>query len=197
MFKLQRNQQIAILVVSAIFLFGAGFQYARWTSEANDVNVVSEANASSVENESQKSENMIFVDISGAVENPGLYQFPEGSRVDDALEKAVPLENADLRQLNLAQVLTDEQKILVYTTDGQDPNCAGFVASGQNSSQLVNINTATVAELETLPGIGASLATRIISYRENNGSFAVLEDLKNVSGIGDKRYEELADKITL
>jgi len=165
--------------------------------------------------ESQK----IKVHVFGEVRRSGVYEVEEGARVIDAVEKAGPTANADLDAMSLAAPVMDGQDILVPSKkveEGAPTSKASKVfgtagtgtvqSSGINkgrtnpldmSLQKVNINTATREELETLPGIGPVLAGRIVEYRQQNGRFMSLEDIKNVSGIGDAKFEQIKDKITL
>lgn len=137
----------------------------------------------------------VKVHVAGAVASPGLYDVPLGSRISDALAAAGgPSQDANLDELNLAAKVTDGQKILVpgapQPVDGVNANTP--VAS----PQTVNVNTATVAELETLPGVGPALAARIIEYRRKNGPFSSLEELDEVEGIGPGKLEHLEDRVT-
>ncbi len=142
----------------------------------------------------------LFVHVGGAVRRPGLYRLADGARVDDAVRAAGGvLEDADLDALNLAARVKDGDKVLVPSRSGAaegsagEPNASGTAAQGG----LVNLNTATVADLETLPGIGPALAQRIIDFRESNGGFRKVEDLLEVPGIGSKKFEELRDHVTV
>jgi len=151
----------------------------------------------------------IVVYITGAVDNPGLYRLPLDSRLDDVLKLAVLSTNADREVLNPAQKLKDGQKIVVpYIVEQseQESNPAALSNGGQakqsavksgNPPGKVNINSAGLAELDTIPGIGPALAQRIIDYREQNGLFSSPEEIQNVSGIGPKTYEKMADYITV
>ena len=151
----------------------------------------------------------IVVYITGAVKNSGLYALPLDSRLDDVLKLAVLAADADQELLNPAQRLKDGQKIIVpykIIDSGQEADSADSTNSKQakqatvnsgNSSGKVNINNAGLAELDTIPGIGPVLAQRIIDYREQNGLFSSPEEIQNVSGIGPKTYEKMADYITI
>lgn len=142
----------------------------------------------------------IYVHVGGAVREPGLYRLREGSRVDDALRAAGGLlEDADPDALNLAARVKDGDKVLVPSRSGQGEAAAAGMgaAAGGMQGALVNLNTATLAELETLPGIGPALAQRILDYRERNGGFRTVEDLLEVPGIGAKKFEELRDAVTV
>ncbi len=142
-------------------------------------------------------ETEVMVDVKGAVKETGVYQLQKGQRVQDAILKAGGfLENADEKQINLAQLLEDEMVIYVPVI-GEE----GFegIASSQEQAQegKVNINTATSEELQTISGIGPSKAEAIVRYREENGLFQKIEDITNVSGIGEKTFENLRDKISV
>lgn len=124
----------------------------------------------------------IVVDVKGNVVSPGVYTLPAGSRVQDAIEAAGGFcSEEDSLQVNLAKKLTDGEMILI----------------GTGPQQLININTASPEELDSLPGIGEVLAGRIVQYREEYGSFYTVDDLKNVQGIGNALFEKLKDLITV
>ncbi|HLU33461.1 MAG TPA: ComEA family DNA-binding protein [Natronosporangium sp.] len=138
----------------------------------------------------------LVVAVSGLVHQPGLVRLPPGARVADALAAAGgPLPDADLDHLNLARKVTDGELITVgIPPPAGDP--AGSPAGGA-AGALVNLNTASQAELETLPGIGPALAQRIIAYRAEHGPFQSVEELRQVSGIGEVRFAELRDLVTV
>ena len=144
-------------------------------------------------------EKPIVVQISGAVPRPGVYALPEGARVQDVISAAGGfLAEADKEFINLAQLLEDGERIDI-------PYIEGFSAVIPTpevnpitvSSDLININTAASFELEALPGIGPTLAGRIVAYRDANGPFQSIEDIKDVSGIGDVLFERFKDMITV
>lgn len=140
----------------------------------------------------------IVVHVSGAVISSGVYELPEGSRVSDAIDAAGGMvDDASEDALNLARVLVDGEQVVVPTVEEHMQELETAADGGASPSGKVNINTATAEQLDTLPGIGESTAQKIIADREANGSFASPEDLKRVSGIGDKKYAELADLITV
>jgi competence protein ComEA len=147
----------------------------------------------------------IQVHVAGAVVRPGLYDLPEGSRVMDAIDAAGGfVAEADKNSLNLAARVEDAQRLDV-------PYVAGFVPednqsftvitegtpSSSTGSELVDINTASLAELDKLPGIGPTTAQKIIEYRDVAGPFATIEDIVNVSGIGAATFDEIKDLITV
>ena len=151
-----------------------------------------------------KEKNKIILHITGEVNSPGIIEIEEGSRLADAIEAAGGLtENADINKINLAYVVQDGQKINIpnvnsvdtssYITDNIGENI--IIEDISSNTSLVNINTATQTELETLTGIGPSTALKIIKYREENGKFKTIEDIKNVSGIGESKFEAIKDEI--
>ena len=149
-----------------------------------------------------QSNNEVVIDISGEVINPGVYRLIGDVRINDALIKAGGLKaNADrdwvAKNLNLAQILMDGQKIYIprqqLTQLGGQANNDYVLGVSQN--KIVRINSATIEQLDTLSGIGPSIAKKIIDYRTANGGFKNIEELKLVSGIGDKLYEEIKDDV--
>ncbi|RIQ12416.1 ComEA family DNA-binding protein [Jiangella rhizosphaerae] len=142
----------------------------------------------------------IIVHVAGLVARPGVVELPSGSRVVDAIEAAGgATPDADLTPLNLARILADGEQVLVTA----DPPAAAPPAPPAGSpgsatpSVPVNLNTATAAELETLPGIGPALAGRILDWREQNGRFTSIDELREVSGIGEQRFAQLQPLVTL
>lgn len=165
-------------------------------------------------------QNTVFVDIAGAVMNPGVYELPNESRVNDLLIAAGGLSAEADREwveanLNRAQELRDGVKVYIPSRDevgSQATVKSGVVAEQASVSQdgeekyfgvlepktgLVNINTASLSELDSLPGIGSAYAQRMIDYRETHGGFKSIEEIKNVPGIGQKTFEKIKEKITI
>lgn len=138
----------------------------------------------------------VYVDIGGEVKNPMLLQLPPGSRIDDAIKAAGGLtDKADLSNVNRAQLLEDGQKILIPTLgDSASAEEAKKISDAQKDVK-VNINTANDDELRTLDGVGPATAEKIINHREKNGKFKSIEDIMDVSGIGEKTFERLKDDI--
>ncbi|MBV6702512.1 ComEA family DNA-binding protein [Kitasatospora aureofaciens] len=146
-------------------------------------------------------EPVVVVDVGGRVHVPGLHTLPGGSRVADALRVAGgPLPETDTRSLNLARVLTDGEQILVGEP-GPPPASAAGAGSGAPvpavPKQPVSLNRATLEQLDTLPGVGPTLAQRILAYRTSHGSFRTVDQLRQVSGIGARTYAELRPLLTL
>ncbi|MFA7148459.1 MAG: helix-hairpin-helix domain-containing protein, partial [Syntrophomonadaceae bacterium] len=148
---------------------------------------------------------IIQVYVTGAVKNPGVYRLQEGDRVHQAVEMAEALAEADLKHLEMARPLVDGETIPV-PAQGEIPelpvpaSAGGSYSSGASNqnSAMVNINTASAQEMaDQLDGIGPALGQRIVDYRTSNGPFKDIEEIKNVSGIGDKRFEAIKNKISV
>ena len=223
MYEFNKKQKIIIVIIFSIIIIA--FLYYIYTkdkstfisSEELEVENTTEEETEEVEEESQK----IIVHVSGAVNKEGIVELDADSRISDAIDKAEGLaENADTKKINLAFKLEDGMKIYIpkigedevketqgntgdetskYITSAsgvvgsQDENTEN--SSGNNTTDKVNINTASQTELETLPGIGPATSSKIISYRQENGKFESIEDIKEVSGIGDAKYENIKELI--
>ncbi len=138
------------------------------------------------------------VDVSGAVPRPGVYELPDGSRVNDAVEAAGGfLAEADKSTINLAAPLEDGQKLEIPFMEGVEIAGAPRSGGGEGGTdELININTADVDLLSTLPGIGPTLAQRIVDYRDTYGDFVFIEDIMYVPGIASEKFEAIKDLIT-
>jgi competence protein ComEA len=146
-------------------------------------------------------EKPIVVQISGAVPRPGVYALAQGSRVQDAISAAGGfLAEADKTGINLARALEDGEQLDVPYVEGASPvilEAPTALATVPSSAELININIASQAELESLPSIGPTTAQKIVQYREQNGPFLKTEDIINVSGIGPGTYERIKNLITV
>lgn len=150
----------------------------------------------------------IKVYVTGEVNTPGVIELEEGARIQDAIEGAGGIKSeANLKEINLAYEVADGEKIYIPNlsepseeseeqSSTQRPSSAGS-GSNSNSNGKININKATATELTSIPGIGASTAQKIITYREENGKFKTIEAIKNVSGIGDSKYNSMKDFISV
>ncbi|MBN2404498.1 MAG: helix-hairpin-helix domain-containing protein [Coriobacteriia bacterium] len=145
----------------------------------------------------------VVVHVAGAVRTPGVYELATGARVDDAIRAAGgTLGSSSTDALNLARILQDGEQVYVPTQDEVEegktaaPGLTGSDASVSGSG-LVNLNTATEAELDALPGVGPSTAQKIVADRDANGPFGTVDDLQRVSGIGVKKLESLRDLVTV
>lgn len=179
-------------------------------------------NDSENEEDNIETENKIFVYVTGEVNNPGVIMLSENSRIIDAINSAGgTTNNANISKINLAYILKDGMKVNIpskedlknynnfdYITmssgDGKNDNISENESSLSSKSDksstnksTVNINIATQTELETLPGIGPSTALKIINYRNENGKFSSIDEIKNVSGIGDSKFENIKKYITV
>ena len=141
----------------------------------------------------------ILVYVSGEVNNPGVFRFYEGAHIVDAIEAAGGMTaNADPNAINLAARMTDEQHIIVFAlTDNMPPTVQAGGTPGQTADGLININTATSEQLQTLSGIGPARADAIIRHREARGGFGSIEEIMNVSGIGESIFGNIRDRITV
>ncbi|MFU8874802.1 helix-hairpin-helix domain-containing protein [Micromonospora sp. SL4-19] len=198
----------ALGVVAAVVVLVAGVWAWRSRPQAEPVRPVStagtpdEESASPVASASASGE--VVVAVAGKVRRPGLVRLPAGSRVADAVEAAGgALPGVDVALLNPARKVTDGELILVGVAapPGQPAQpgqpAAGPAAGGAAPAGPVNLNTATLAQLDALPGVGPVLAQRILDHRERRGGFRSVSDLRQVEGIGDARYEQLKDLVTV
>ncbi len=185
-------------VLLIIIAFYSGSKYKEYSSDRQNQTMI-ELQESQPEANEKPIIKQIQVFVSGEVLTPGVYTLPEDARIHDAITAAGGFTlNAQSKSVNMAAKLRDGEALIIPGPN-DDPeskaNSNGSLGMSSNSGR-VNINTASVAELENgLPGIGPTLAQRIIDYRENTGYFKKIEDLKNVSGIGDKRYDALKELI--
>jgi competence protein ComEA helix-hairpin-helix repeat region len=198
-------RKMAVICLVGLVLF-AGFSLFRGSGDS-EVQDRSSAGASDVyAADAEETGGTIFVDIGGAVQNPMLAELPEGSRVDDAIQAAGGLkQEADMTSINRAEFLEDGQKVfvpsMVLDEEGNLVEASNLASASVDTASTaamgkVNINTADSTQLQTLNGVGPATAQKIIDYRESNGRFSSIEDIKNVSGIGDKTFEKLKDHIT-
>ena len=175
------------------------------TNQNNEEN--EQAGKDSENNTQEETKKEIVVHITGEVKKEGVVYLEEGSRVVDAIKKAGgETKEADLSQVNLAYVLQDGQKIYIpnknekisaYTSENMGENIEQNNTTTKKKGAKVNINTAGVEELDQLPGIGPAIAQRIIDYRNEHGEFKKVEDIQEVKGIGDAKFSEIKDSITV
>ena len=144
---------------------------------------------------------LVVVDVAGKVKHPGVYKLPQGSRAAAAIKAAGgQLKGVSLTDINLAEILIDGQQIIVgapaiTSTSSKSKKSGGF--KGKITSGTININTATVAQFEQLPGIGAVMAARIFAYRTAHGAFATIDDLTKVSGMGKSKFANLKNFVRI
>ena len=180
-----------------LLLVGVGGLFSKKEEAVEDVTVVETTALAEKTEVSTTQEAVIFVDIKGAVKNPGVYQMKAGDRVKDALDAAGGLTGeADSQKVNLAQRVEDQMVIVVPKVGEEAEEIpAGETRKEATKEGKVNINTATVEELKTLKGVGEKKAEAIIEYRKKNGSFQTKEDLMKVRGIGKKLFESFQERI--
>ena len=152
------------------------------------------------EKDESPEQDLITVDVKGAVKSPGIYDLPVGSRVHDAVQKAGGLtEEADSKSLNLAQKVSDEALVYVPTKgeEAASQQAASETTPSTSKDKKVNLNKASLEELKQVKGLGGKRAQDIIDHREANGKFKSVDELKKVSGIGAKTIEKLKDYVTV
>ena len=224
MYEFNKKQKIMIVIIGSMIII-AFLYYIYTKDEdtviSSEENITENIEKTEETEEVMEEENHnIIVHVSGAVNSEGIVELEENSRISDAINKAGGLkENADTKRINLAFKLEDGMKIyipvigeIVETQDGNNnivDETSKYVTSSsdnvqktennqkgqQEKNEKININTATQTQLETLPGIGPSTSLKIVNYRQENGKFKNIEDIKEVSGIGDAKYENIKDLI--
>ena len=211
---IEKIKEYKIIVFCAVLgLALGGFFLLKPTSQTSvkETNLQAEVAAVSKDSSSEKEvkkeekeesteQDLITVDVKGAVKSPGIYDLPVGSRVHDAVQKAGGLtEQADSKSLNLAQKVSDED--LVYVPSKGEEAASQQTASGTTPSsskeKKINLNKASLEELKQVKGLGGKRAKDIIDHREANGKFKSVDELKKVSGIGAKTIEKLKDYVTV
>lgn len=194
-----KKEQIAILSVVVLILgiIGSKVLLEEKEPETSDIGIVQDKSILEVsDQEEELRPTLIMVHVSGQVYHPGIYELIEGDRVVDVVDLAGGLtKQADLDRINLAKKLNDEDKIYIPSTDEILTVEADIIQSSSGAG-LLNINTCSTKELESLPGIGEVIANRVVEYR-NTSRFQKPEDIMNVSGIGDSKYEQIKDLITV
>ena len=189
------NKVYIIIIVILVVLLGMYYSINKDNSK-NYENIYLAENIIEIENKIEEI-STIKVHIVGEVINPGMYEIEEGARIDDLIKKAGGgTSDIDLGKINLAYELSDGEKIYVPSIFDEE-NEYTLTSEEEKVTTKVNVNKASVEELQTINGIGPSLASRIIEYRKENGKFSSVEELKNVSGIGDKKYESIVQFIVI
>ena len=194
---LSRAELIALVAVVGVTVAGAGFWYVRSLPAPVQVRSGPSGTLVAAPTASASPATVILVDVAGWVRRPGVYEFAEGARVIDAIDAAGGARpGAVLSSLNLAAPLVDGTQVLVPKESQSAPTTeTGTGTSG--AMGLVNVNSATNAELETLPGIGEVIAQAIVDHRTENGPFTSVEQLVDVSGIGDATLENIRELVTV
>jgi len=181
-----QTQKRALLIIGSLLLLLSVFIVARGNSQPNEAMQVVPITIAEPE---------IFVDVTGAVNKPGVYTLTGKSRVIDAIKAAGDsAPGADLSTINLARVLNDGEQIYV---DSTIVNSNGVRVSKAVPSGPININRATARQLDALDGVGPVIAQRIVDYRKINGSFLTIDDLQKVSGIGAAKFAQIKAKVRI
>ena len=211
---INKKQKIVLIIIISIITLGvAYYTYIMKTNDEFNVEEQSlevEKDTEEENNEVKEGKSKIIIHVSGAVVNEGIVELEEKARVADAIEAAGGVtEDAYMRDINLASLLEDGMKVYIPTKEEvmQKEENSDYIIGSNNiiennnveskKSGKVNINTATKEELDTLPGVGELTANKIISYREENGKFKSIEEIKEVSGIGDSKFEQIKDLIEI
>lgn len=207
---------VALVLLAAVVFFGSLGEESDNSINVEGSQVQADSGMENAETDgaedAEASMGPVYVDIGGCVKKPGVYQVVEGTRLFEVIKAAGGLTpEADMSQINQAETVTDGQKVVIpaigeTAADGQDEGSSQIGSTGGGTGDLgnsggitadgkVNINKADSTQLQELPGVGPATAEKILDYREANGAFQSPEEIKNVSGIGDKTYEKMKDKI--
>ena len=207
MFNFSNQEKITIILLLILIIIGVGIVLNKNINREDNF-IVNRASDISENNPATQIEiPTVIIHIAGAVKNPGVYQLKPTDRIVDAVKIAGgATEEANLDLINLAAILKDGQKIIIpyktYSETGEEINAntynhtvSAYSSSPVSTSAKININTANATMLQTLPGIGPVISERIIECRNQNGLFGVIDDIKDVSGIGEKKFEGIKDLI--
>ncbi|MFZ7334060.1 helix-hairpin-helix domain-containing protein [Streptococcus pluranimalium] len=215
--KIQANKVIAgliglliLVVIFCFFLLGNPSKSTQeellpsWSGQSESLSSAAISSEKTTVESDIASSRTITVDIKGAVKKPGVYELPSDSRVNDAILLAGGVTaEADRQSVNFAQKLNDEAVVYVASQGenisvvATNTTVTSRVETAGDSSDKVNLNTATLADLQTISGIGQKRAQDILDYRDSNGGFKSVDDLSNVSGIGEKTLEKLREEVTV
>jgi competence protein ComEA len=187
-FNLNPEQKRGLVIIFALTIGLGGFYFFNSRPSAQPV-LMQEVLADTSQESLASNSAQLIINVAGKVSNPGVYQLPQGSRVVDAIEAAgMQLKGVDISDINLARVLVDGEQILV----GGLKLSSGKVATKKITvDSPLDINRATLTQLDTLPGIGPVTAQRIIAYRSKVGRINSLDELKKISGLGGMKFEEI------
>ena len=207
MFNLSNQEKITIILLLIVIIIGGGIILSKNINNEDNFTINRASDISENNPAIEKEVPPLIIHITGAVKNPGVYQLKSTDRIVDAVKIAGgETEEANLDLINLAALLKDGQKIIVpyktYNETGEETNTntynnveSVYSSSSLSTSAKININTANANMLQALSGIGPVLSERIIEYRNQNGFFGIIDDIKDVSGIGEKKFEGIKDLI--
>ena len=206
--QINKKVIIVIIIVTIIIIL----VYEKFIKNKDFIEINTDLNIMQTEENiiEDESKRKIIIYITGEIQKEGVYELKENSRILDAIEMAGGLkEDADIEDINLAQVLEDENKIYIpnknIKKDNENNMSKNTTETTKKENTMtqniqntkININTATQTELETLPGIGPSIALKIVNYRKEKGKFKNIQDIKNVNGIGDSKFNKIKDLIKI
>lgn len=212
MFEIQNKKKLIIGVIIVVVILSISVIFIIKNKEDTE-EIIDFIQNNNIDNNSYKEneikEDIIIVHISGEVEQEGVIKLKKGARIIDAITKAGGTsEEADLSKVNLAYILEDAQKIYIPNINEKEEEVVGegisreiiISGSGGESSQkegkiYINLNTANLTELQKIPGVGEATATKIIEYRKANGKFNSIEEIKNIEGIGENKFNKLKNNI--
>jgi competence protein ComEA len=189
------KQQLAVYAAAALAIALIG---ARYLKEAGETDAAGERARPAPRVRVKRSPTVVFVHVTGAVRRPGVYGVPSWARLNHAVRRAGgPTRAADLAGVNLAARVSDGQQVVVPARGAAGAGTASAVPGGAADMPTapISLNTATIEQLDELDGIGPATAQKIIDWRKEHGGFRSIDDLKQVSGIGPKRFEALKDKV--
>lgn len=197
---LSRAELIGLVALLGVTVGGAGLWYVRSLPKPVAVTVGAPGDdiSAPAASASPSAVVVLLVDVAGWVRHPGVYEFEEGSRVIDAIDAAGGARTgAMLTSLNLAAPLIDGSQVLVPRAGDKAAPAVAGEAGAAVPDALINVNSASATELEALPGVGEVIAQAIVDYRTENGAFASVEQLLDVSGIGDATLEDIRELVTV
>ena len=200
MFFKQNIKSIVLAFFCSVVVIGIGFYYFNH-SKTEDYNDISFSNHKSdrIDNEEKnddKQDEKIFVDVKGAVKNPGVFETTKDKRIKDLIDVAGGLlDDADTSTLNLSQKVKDQMVIYVLKHGEKPKQMSEIGTTSSSSGEVININTANKEQLMKISGVGKTKAEAIIEHREKNGDFKKKEDITKVRGIGKATFEKIKDKI--
>lgn len=182
------EQKRGLIIVFALTIGLAGFFFLNSRPTAEPV-LIQDTNIDQTQNDLIDIPTKLIVNVAGRVKNPGVYQLPQGSRVVDAIEAAgMQLKGVDISDINLARLLVDGEQVLVGDSKLTSKKSTPKKITSDNP---LDINRATITQLDTLPGIGPVTAQRIIDYRTKVGRISSIDELKKISGLGGSKFEEI------
>lgn len=187
-FNLEKEQKRGLLIIFALSVGIAGFYFFNSRPSMQPA-LVQDLNAGAIQEKVIENPVNLIINVAGKVNNPGVYQLPQGSRVIDAIKAAGnQRKGVDISDINLARLLVDGEQILVGSAK---PSAGKNSVKKITSDNPLDLNRATIAQLDTLPGIGPVTAQRIIDYRTKVGRINSVEELKKISGLGGAKFEEI------